>query len=469
MSAEELAEENAELTSELERLRTETSGVTRAKRRRIRRFLVGLLVVLASISVLASTVAYWVHQTVFDTDKFVALVAPVVADRQVTDVLGSYLTEETFQALDVKSRVETGLQALAGLLPPGIPGADQVKGLAAPIVTATQDAVRKRVNSFLHSPTFQALWTQLLTAAHTKTIALLRGDLTQTPNLRVSGDTVYLNTVPIIARVLRSLVEGGLGLVGLNISIPEISAEELPQSAIGKLSSVLGVTLPDNFGQVPVMTTEKLHQLQQTTKTLDRLVWALFLLAIVLIVAAIVLSLKRRRTVLQLGIGVVVALLVAGAAIRIIKNKIVESIADPSARNAARDVVGKVLGDLRTTGLVVLIVAVVIGVVAYLWGRPRWLTALIDRVRRAAAPGPGGSEMARFADRRFDWLAAGGAGVAILVLILVGVGLWSVVVLGALYGLWLWGLTTLRRQARALGEGPEPAEHDEEQATPAGT
>jgi hypothetical protein len=455
-STEQLAQENAELTSEIERLRAENSVATKLKRRRIRRFFVGFLVVLASISVLATTVSYWVHQTVFDTDKFVALVAPVIADRQVTDVMGTYLTQQTFGALDVQHRVETGLEALAGLLPPGIPGADQIKGLAAPIVAATQTAVRQRVNSFLHSPRFQSLWNDLLRRAHTKAIALVRGDLSQTPNLQISGETVYLNTIPIIAQVLRSLVEGGLGLVGLNVTIPQISPAELPQEAIAKLSSVLGVTLPQNFGQIPVMSTDKLHQVQQAATTFDRLIWALFLLAIVLIVLAIVLSLNRRRTLLQLGIGVTAAFLVAGAAIRIIKNKVVDAITDPSARNAARDVIGTVLNDLRTTGLVVLILAIVLGVAAYLWGRPGWLMALIGRVRRATAEGPDGSEVERLADRRFDWLAVGGAAVAVALLILVGVGLWSVVVLGALLGLWLWGLVALRNRARARrASGPD--------------
>jgi hypothetical protein len=284
-------------------------------------------------------------------------------------------------------------------------------------------------------------------------VALLRGDLSQTPNVQVSADTVYLNTVPVLAEVLRSLVEGGPGLVGLNVTIPQISANDLPQAAIAKLSSALGKSLPENFGQIPIMTTQKLHQLQSATRRFDQLVWALFGLAAVLMVAALVLSLNRRRTVLQLAIGIAIALLVAGAAIRLIKNKVVEAIDKQQAREAAGDVLDKVLRDLRTVGLVVLILAMVIGVIAYLWGRPRWLMALIGRVRRATAQGPDGSEVERLADRRFDWLAVGGAAVAVLLLILVGVNLWSVVIIGALYGFWLWGLVRLRRRAQARKAG----------------
>ena len=455
LSAAALAEENAELREEVDHLKTEGSVETKARRRRIRKLLVVVLVVLTSLSTLASTVGVWVHRTVFDTDRFVTLMEPLASDPQVTSELGTYLTNQIFVAVDVQGKVEGALEAIAGALPPGIPVVGQIPVLAGPITAAAQNAVRQRVTEFLDSPAFQQLWSDLLRAAHPKVVALLRGDYSATPNVQLSGDTVYLNAVPVVAGVLRTLVEKGLGVVGLNVTIPQISASDVPQAAIDKLKSALGVDLPANFGQIPIMSAEKLHSAQQAVKTFDRLMWALVALTIVLIALSLGLSLNRRRTLVQLAIGVAVALLVAAATIRFIRNKVVETITDPGARGAARDAIVTVLHSLRTTGLVVFYSAIIIGVIAYLAGRPRWLVALTTRVRAATAQGPEGSRLERLVERRFDWFAIGGAAVATILLFVVGFGIISVIVLGALYGLWFWGIAALRERARA--HAPEDA------------
>jgi hypothetical protein len=159
--------------------------------------------------------------------------------------------------------------------------------------------------------------------------------------------------------------------------------------------------------------------------------------------------LNRRRTLIQLAIGVTIALLVAGATIRLIRDQVVNSITNPGARGAAKDAIVTVLHSLRTTGAFVLVAAILVGLIAYLAGRPRWLMALVARIRAATAAGSNGSEVERIAAKRFDLLVVVGAALAAVLLFLVGFGWVSVIVIGALFGLWFWGLTVLRGRAQA--------------------
>ncbi len=57
---------------------------------RLRRWMVLLLVVLASVAVLVSAVALWTHSLLFNTDRWVETVGPVAKDPQVTHDLSVY-------------------------------------------------------------------------------------------------------------------------------------------------------------------------------------------------------------------------------------------------------------------------------------------------------------------------------------------------------------------------------------------
>ena len=77
---------------------------------RVRSGLVGLLFVLACISLVLSTVAVWAHQTLLVTDRFVAVTSRVVDEPEVQARRGQRLASEIVIAADVQGRI-------AGVLP----------------------------------------------------------------------------------------------------------------------------------------------------------------------------------------------------------------------------------------------------------------------------------------------------------------------------------------------------------------
>jgi H+/Cl- antiporter ClcA len=96
------------------------------------------------------------------------------------------------------------------------------------------------------------------------------------------------------------------------------------------------------------------------------------------------------------------------------------------------------------------VVAIVISIVAYLAGRPAWITAAGRRWTQLTAATPEGSELDRWIDARFDLLRLAGIAVALATVFLIGLELLPVLVIGALLGLYLWAITAARQRIAVL-------------------
>ena len=66
--------------------------------------------------------------------------------------------------------------------------------------------------------------------------------------------------------------------------------------------------LPDDFGQIKVFESDALPAAQAAVAAIDRVVYALVALTLVLAVVAFVLSPRRLRTTLWLGFGAAIGL-----------------------------------------------------------------------------------------------------------------------------------------------------------------
>ena len=406
------------------------------------------LVALTALSVLASTLAYWAHRTVFDQGRYLSLVVPLAEDPAVKAALATYLTDEIVSVLDLDKRIADALGEIPQL-PKRVP-----ELIAGPVANMGNDLIQKEVTSFVDSRDFQALWNQINAIGHEKVVALLRADYKKLPNLRLEGEEVRVNLLPIVSEVLQRVLQKGVGLVASGVTIPDISVTEVSDSARQRLSSVLGITLPEHFGELTVMSKENLDDAQALVGRLDRLVWALVLLSVALALATLLVAVDKRRGLVQLALAVAVGLLLAAVAIRRVKEELIGRVGDDQARDAAGSVVSATLATLRDVGWFILVCAVVIGVVGYLAGRPRWLRAVLGRGRAAtAARNP---RLAATVVRYVDGFRLAGVAVAVLVLVMTGIGVLQVVLVVAALGAYLWAVEEARKSAPAAGV--EPAE-----------
>jgi len=409
-----------------------------------------VLAVLTTISVIASTVAFWGHRTVFDQDHYMEVVGPLGANPAVTGALSTYLGDQIVTALDLKTRIADVLKDI-----PQLPEkADLLVGpVANAVANAADDLIRRRVTEYVASQDFRNLWLEVNKVGHEKIVALLRGDYKKLPNLKVDDAEVRLNLLPIVSRVLRQVIQDGVGRIAPGVTVPDVSAKDIPDSARRRLSSALGVTLPPNFGEVTIMSKQKLDTVQRTVNRVDRLVWGLILLSVLLAAATLVVAVNKRRGLVELAVAVVVGLLLAAVTVRRVKEAVVDRIKSGQAKGAARAVMDETLGSLRAVAVVVVVAGIIVAVLAHRVGRPRWLTGSIGWVRRQAGSSGNRTRIAENADGlRIAVIAAG-----LLALFFTGVNGLAVLAVGLVVAVAVWAIEGVRRSAAPEG----PAASDE--------
>jgi hypothetical protein len=253
--------------------------------------------------------------------------------------------------------------------------------------------------------------------------------------------------------------------LGINATVPSIPPDLDSSEAVQRLGSALGVTLPEDFGQITIMTQEQLAGYQEAANDLKKLSGGLIALSIVLLILTIVVAPSRRRALIWLGVGVVAAVLLGGVFIRRLEARVVDAIPGAGGQAAARDVFAQVSSSLRTWGWTILAISLVVGLVAYLAGRPPWVGRTAAWVRRISAEGPGGSPLEIWIARRADPVRIGAVAVAVLVLFLTGIAWIPVLLVGVVLAAFLWWVAATKRKIPTPGD-PEPVSVPEAEAVP---
>jgi hypothetical protein len=406
-------------------------------RRGLRRLLVGVLVVLSCLTLVAGTLAVWARSVAFDTDRWVATVGPLIEEPRVVDTVSARAATAVVEGLGVEDRVRAVLaqsDALSG----------QAGTLAGSVADAVERRLRERFASLLATRQARDLWFRINAIAHRAAVAVLRGETPE--GISVEGGVVTLDLVPLIELGLSHAEDLLTDVLGRPVDLPDpasIPAEELA-GARGRIEAALDVDLPEGFGRVVVLRSDRLAAAQDLVSAVDRGIAVVIGLTVALMAAAILLSPSRRRTLVQLGFGVVLAFLLARAAVRAVGEAVVDG-APVGQRGAVRDVVDAVVSGLVDFTTVLLVAGLLVGTAAYLAGRPAWL------VRLRAGAGPPLREAAAV-----GWAAAHRAGVrfaiavaAVLVLYVVELS-WASVA-------WVAGALVALELAVTYLAGPRPA------------
>ena len=364
--------------------------ISKPRRRRIRRSAVGLLVALSCLLVLLSATEVWAHRTLLHTPTFVGTVAPVFEDPAVASAVAARATDELFTELNLQARLRDALPPKASIA-------------AVPVTNATKGYVAGQLTKVLASPQFQAVWTAALTATHQQLVAVLRGQ--NTAAVSTSGGYIVLNTVPLINQALGKVSGLASDLAGKPVTLPTITSADPPQQAVNKLSKALGVSLPSDFGQITLVRSSDLATVQKGVKAFDRLTLVLPLITIVLIALSLWLSVNRRRTVLQLAVGISLLMIVERRVVIHEQGALASAAHNPQV---AQSVLDDLLHGFFVLTAWVLGVALVVLVIAVLSGPYRWAVALRSRVKRTGRSIAGASSGGRRGV--VAWMASHAAG-----------------------------------------------------------
>lgn len=450
------------------------SSDRRLRRAFIRRWLTIFFVGLTAISVTVSTVAIWAHRTVFDTDSFMEVVGPALEDPAFYDAVSEQVSDGVLDALDLETRIEDGLSALDDFLSSALIDALDLDvedrrllqrfdrpGLAslAPAITeAIEGVIADTIDDVITSDEFRALLPVLVEEIHRAAVALIEGDPADLENVYIEDGEVRLNLIPTIAEVLRRVADE------IRDFLPDVQLPDAVSNRVGEgieqVGSALGAELPADFGQVTIMSEGDFDEIRDAGNSIDRLVWGIVLATVLLVVATIAISATRRRTVVQLGIGIALGLVVGWIIIAQVRDAVVDGITDPNSSMAAARLFDELLTSLGTAEWLVAIVALSVALVAYLAGGPAWLESARDWFDdQVVTDEP--SDFQRWVAGHHDALRIAGAAVAVVIVLLVGFSLAAVVIVGVILAGYLWALASLQR---AAGRG-EPASGDSHDAS----
>ena len=341
-------DEVARLKRELETARSKLDRRA-AIRARARGAGLMLLLVLGCGLVALSLVAFYVRETVLDTDRYVATMAPIAESPAVQKAVADKLDTAITTRIDFDSLIREALP-------------EQADPLAPAFASALEQAIRNRLDGFVASDRFQTLWDEANRRAHARVVALLTTG--QSGRLLLDGDTVYLDLGAVVDRVRGALQERGLDRL----------AEAIPSTVDGR---------------VTLLQSEGLVKARKWVDLIERLTIVLPILALLCLAGYVFLSRPRRRGLLRVGLGLVVTALILVAAAGLGRSAYLDAInSDVLPRDAAADIFDALIGLLRTGIRVIVVVAVVVALLALVLGRTEGIASRTRGALRGLASGP---------------------------------------------------------------------------------
>ncbi|MER5437520.1 hypothetical protein [Streptomyces sp. NPDC002790] len=407
--------ELARLRAEVELLR-DRAGTERRRRARtfvVRRTIAAILVALVAVLAVTSVVGVWGSRTTLNTDRWISTVGTLPEDPKVNAAVSKYLANEIFDQLDVEQR-------LSDALPP------RASFLAGPVTGAVHDFMREKISQLIADERFQELWRTTNRFAHERIVALLEK---RNENVQVKGDTVTLNLLPVVNNLLGSLETELPSVFGKKIDLPTLSSGELPPGLHQRIEKAIGKDLPENFAQIRLYNRNTLSQLQDAVVLFKHALVGLLIAVPVLLALSLWVSPNRRRTLLQLGLWLVVTVTILTAVLRGVRDQLLGQLPEGVYREGARSALWTIFTTLRERGDQLLWLGVAVAALCYLVGPGRLPSALRGWTAQGArATGHGITKLGQhlgtngqlrpWLTHHADVLRVGGAAVAALISIL---------------------------------------------------
>ena len=299
------------------------------------RWLPGLLVVLATLLAVVTTLTTWTRSQALETDKWVETSGALLNEAEIQEALAIFLTDELYNAVDVTGELES-------LLP------DDLSGLAGPLAGALRGPTTDGIEQIIASSAFQTVWQESNRTAHAAAVRILR-DEAAIESVSTSDGAIVLN----LSTAVRNLGE----------------AVGIPESALDNL--------PDDVGQIIIAESDELATAQNFVKFLDFTSWFLFVVVVAMYIGAVYLAVGRRRQMLQ---SVGISLIVGGAVLLLLRRVgirfSVESFVEDATNKPLAELVASVLTELlRQMAWTGIVYGVLILGFSVLLGPYRWAVA----------------------------------------------------------------------------------------------
>jgi hypothetical protein len=421
---------------------------------RLRIGIAAFLVVAALLGVTISALALWSRSLVFDTDAYVKVVAPVAEDPAVRASVADYVAARAVQAVDLNDRLEAALPSEARMTAPAL-------------TRALQQFLEEEIEKFLATDVAQRLWVDVNRFAHRQLISALQD---QNRFVTVGRHDVTLDLVPLVAVALQRLEERVPDLLGKDVALPPIDPDTAPEDVRTLLQDALGRKLPADFGTVTLVHGDAGYEVKQALRLFNDLVILVVALTVALVVAALLVSVRRRRTALWLGLGALLAFAAARVLETQLEKAVVDAIGSSGGAAVARSVLTTTVASLNAYFVWVAVAGAIVAVACVLTGRPGWLRAMgrafADLFGVASDLPTPDTRAGRWIHGHLDVLRTGGVVVAVVVLLFATGSLAAVVAVVIALVVYELALTTFEAGfPRELDQEPPEVADEEDTRT----
>ena len=395
------------LKAERDELQREVDALHERKLRRTRGVLSVIGVLLSCVLLLATVAGVWARRSFLRSDIFSERAGNLIDDPAVQAALGLYLSDQITTLIDPESVLED-------VLP------DRAQILSVPLATAVETFIADQVTTFVQSDRFADLWKEAVRRAHERAIAVLEGN---SDIVRSEGDHIVIDLLPIINGILAAIGEQSPEIFGHTVDLPTISVDDVPEEARDRLSDALGIDLSDNFGTFEVYDDGALSTAQDAVRLADKFVWLLVVLTPLVMAGTIALSARRRRTVLQLSIGVAVTMVLLRRLVLLFQEDLLKLVRVESNRPAVEVTSDAFLDPLLTGVRWIAVLATIVALIAlitgpYAWARSSrtWVATTVRRLVGLVSEKAQDEATASWAAERLDVLRIAGAAVGVALL-----------------------------------------------------
>lgn len=299
------------------------------------------LVVIGSILVPLAVVAFWGQRTITDAERYIETVGPLAAEEAIKTAIISRTTETLENAIAENQ----GAAQLLDALPP-----EAAQKLSAPIQAALNSLVDQVVTKLVYSEQFEQLWIGINERLQQQLVAVLSGEKSVL-DLDDQGQVV-LDTGEVAAAAQQELVDRGLTF---------LSDKQLPAGA---------------DQQIVLLKAEELKQVQQIYALTVPLMRILIPLVGLLFLAAVALSQRRARTVMGIGIGVVIGMSLLSLGLTFARTALDDAAPTSIAQNALNAFYVTLTRYLSTSTATWITGGVVVALLGWFGGRSAPATAL---------------------------------------------------------------------------------------------
>ena len=291
----------------------------------MRRFAVGLLILVSSLCLFLSSTSLWVRHNVINTGVFVSNVETIVDLPQVQ----ARVTDQVTTTVMTNPRVTDAIDSAVAALPP------RLQQFKPTVTNGIRSLISTGVQKLLSAQPFRPLTTAAITTAHTQL---------------VNGQPVRFTLGQAKARIPASAQDGLAG-------------------------QVLGL-LPDNVG-VTLITPADAPRLYNAIDALKSLWWWVGLIGLAALAGALGISRRRRGTLRAWSVTTAVLAFALLIVLRVARGSVLVQV-KPENRDAVGAIYGVLAGSLRSWTLWLLAIALFVLFETIIWGH----LGLVSGIRR---------------------------------------------------------------------------------------